>query len=52
MDAIPGVICPRPQGAFYVFPDISVAFGRTHAPSGLKISARLLAAAWRVTGAS
>ena len=24
MDAIPGVVCPRPQGAFYVFPDISV----------------------------
>ena len=37
MDAIPGVVCPRPQGAFYVFPDISVAFGKTHAPSGLKI---------------
>lgn len=37
MDAIPGVICPRPQGAFYVFPDISVAYGKTHAPSGLKI---------------
>ncbi|KQZ62812.1 MULTISPECIES: pyridoxal phosphate-dependent aminotransferase [unclassified Lysobacter] len=37
MNAIPGVVCPRPQGAFYVFPDISVAFGKTHAPSGLKI---------------
>lgn len=37
MDAIPGVVCPRPQGAFYVFPDISVAYGKTHAPSGLKI---------------
>jgi aspartate aminotransferase len=37
MDAIPGLVCPRPQGAFYVFPDISVAFGKTHAPSGLKI---------------
>jgi len=34
---IPGVICPRPQGAFYVFPDISVAFGKTHGPSGLVI---------------
>jgi len=22
--------CPRPQGAFYVFPDISVAFGKSH----------------------
>ncbi|MCJ0825312.1 pyridoxal phosphate-dependent aminotransferase [Luteimonas sp. 50] len=34
---IPGVVCPRPQGAFYVFPDISVAFGKTHQPSGLAI---------------
>ena len=38
MNAIPGVVCPRPQGAFYVFPDISVAFGKTHGPSGLAIS--------------
>jgi len=30
MNAIPGVICPRPQGAFYVFPDISCAFGKSH----------------------
>ncbi|MET4726772.1 aspartate aminotransferase [Lysobacter enzymogenes] len=37
MNAIPGVICPRPQGAFYVFPDISVAFGKTHQPSGIQI---------------
>lgn len=27
---IPGVVCPRPQGAFYVFPDVSVAFGKSH----------------------
>lgn len=26
LEAIPGIHCPRPQGAFYVFPDIS-AFG-------------------------
>ena len=31
MNAIPGVVCPRPQGAFYVFPDISCAFGKSHA---------------------
>ena len=30
MNAIAGVICPRPQGAFYVFPDISCAFGKSH----------------------
>jgi aspartate aminotransferase len=35
--AIPGVVCPKPQGAFYVFPDISVAFGKTHRPTGLAI---------------
>jgi len=35
---IPGVVCPRPQGAFYVFPDISVAYGKTHGPTGLAIA--------------
>jgi len=30
MAGIPGVACPRPQGAFYVFPDVSVAFGKSH----------------------
>jgi aspartate aminotransferase len=35
MNAIPGVVCPRPQGAFYVFPDISCAFGKSH--NGAKI---------------
>ena len=34
--AIPGVVCPRPQGAFYAFPDISVAFGKSY--KGTKIS--------------
>jgi aspartate aminotransferase len=37
MDSIPGVVCPRPEGAFYVFPDISCAFGKAHAPSGMSI---------------
>jgi len=36
LSAIPGVICPRPQGAFYAFPDISVAFGKSH--NGVKIN--------------
>jgi aspartate aminotransferase len=36
-DAIPGVVCPRPEGAFYVFPDISAYFGKTHGPTGLKV---------------
>jgi aspartate aminotransferase len=30
MNSIPGVVCLRPQGAFYVFPDISCAFGKRH----------------------
>jgi len=30
LNAIPGVVCPRPQGAFYAFPDISCAFGKAH----------------------
>jgi len=36
MNAIPGVVCPKPQGAFYVFPDISCAFGKSH--QGVKIA--------------
>jgi aspartate aminotransferase len=30
LQSVPGLKCPRPQGAFYVFPDISFAFGKTH----------------------
>jgi aspartate aminotransferase len=40
MDAlsqIPGLVCPRPQGAFYVFPDVSAYYGKTHGPTGLKV---------------
>jgi aspartate aminotransferase len=29
LNAIPGVRCLKPEGAFYVFPDISGTFGRT-----------------------
>ena len=36
LSSIPGVVCPRPQGAFYAFPDISVAFGKSH--HGTRIS--------------
>ncbi len=36
--SIPGVVCPKPKGAFYAFPDISVAFGKTHQPSGKVIT--------------
>ncbi len=37
MSAIPGVKCPKPEGAFYVFPDIS-SFGMT----SLEFAQRLL----------
>lgn len=30
MNAIPGIVCPRPQGAFYVFPDVSAYYGKSH----------------------
>ncbi|PIP79710.1 MAG: aminotransferase [Gammaproteobacteria bacterium CG22_combo_CG10-13_8_21_14_all_40_8] len=30
MSQIEQVICPRPQGAFYAFPDISAIYGRSH----------------------
>lgn len=37
IEAWPGVSCPRPTGAFYVFPDISSTFGRT-SPGGVAIN--------------
>ncbi|GIV59661.1 pyridoxal phosphate-dependent aminotransferase [Rhodocaloribacter litoris] len=33
LQALDGVVCPRPEGAFYVFPDVSAYYGRT-APDG------------------
>lgn len=33
LEEIPDVLCPTPEGAFYVFPDVSAYFGRT-APDG------------------
>lgn len=35
LTAIPGVVCPVPRGAFYVFPEIACAFGKSH--NGVKI---------------
>ena len=31
LDALDGVRCPRPEGAFYLFPDVSAFYGRTTA---------------------
>ncbi len=27
---VPDIVCPKPQGAFYAFPDISALYGRRH----------------------
>ena len=35
--ALDGVACPTPQGAFYLFPNVSAYFGRT-APGGRRIA--------------
>jgi aspartate aminotransferase len=37
MSKMPGLICPRPTGAFYAFPDVSAHFGKTSA-SGKRVS--------------
>ena len=38
--AIPGVVCPTPEGAFYLFPDVSALFGRA-APDGTRVESSL-----------
>ncbi|MDD3250352.1 MAG: aminotransferase class I/II-fold pyridoxal phosphate-dependent enzyme, partial [Smithellaceae bacterium] len=36
LNDIPGIFCPIPEGAFYVFPNVSALYGRSH--EGKKIS--------------
>lgn len=48
--AIPGVACPRPQGAFYVFPDVSCAFGRRHGQTVIGDDVALCAALLEAKG--
>ena len=38
LQAIPGIVCPKPKGAFYAFPEVSTAFGKIHQPSGRLIN--------------
>jgi aspartate aminotransferase len=45
ISAMPGVVCPRPEGAFYAFPDVSAYFGRTTAGGRAIDSALTFAAA-------
>ena len=39
---IPGITCTVPQGAFYVYPNVSAFFGRKDAGTAAQIAARLL----------
>jgi aspartate aminotransferase len=39
---IPGITCTVPQGAFYVYPNVSAFFGKKDAGSASRIAARLL----------
>ena len=41
LNAIPGITCMTPQGAFYVFPDISGLFGRTYRGRTISTSSEL-----------
>lgn len=50
LTAIPGVVCPRPQGAFYAFPDISCAFGKRHGDRLITDDVELCAALLDVKG--
>jgi aspartate aminotransferase len=46
---IPGVRCARPEGAFYVYPNISAYFGRGGLKSSIDVANRLLHEAHVVT---
>ena len=41
LNAIPGVTCLKPQGAFYVFPDVSYYYGRSFGGKTINTSAEM-----------
>jgi aspartate aminotransferase len=43
LNEIPGITCPNPQGAFYVFPNVSGLYGRTFRGKTLQSSSDLSA---------
>ncbi len=43
LNAIPGISCMSPQGAFYVFPDVSSLFGRSYRGATMSSSSDLAA---------
>jgi aspartate aminotransferase len=42
LNAIPGVVCPEPAGAFYVFPDVSATYSRLGVSGSVEWTTRLL----------
>ena len=42
LNALPGVSCPEPAGAFYVFPDVSGTFSKLDVAGSIEFSQRLL----------
>jgi len=49
LSKIPGITCVEPQGAFYVYPNVSAYFGRNGINSGADVAKRLLHEAHVVT---
>jgi aspartate aminotransferase len=41
VNEIPGLICPEPEGAFYVFPDVRAYFGKTNGTTVISNAADL-----------
>ena len=42
LSAIDGVKCSEPQGAFYIFPDVSGTFGRVGVSNSIEFASKLL----------
>jgi aspartate aminotransferase len=49
LSLIPGVTCVKPEGAFYVYPNVSAYFGKSGITSGADVAKRLLHEAHVVT---
>jgi aspartate aminotransferase len=49
LEKIPGITCARPEGAFYVYPNVSAYFGRNGIDSAAEVAKRLLHEAHVVT---
>ena len=46
---IPGITCTKPEGAFYVYPNVSKYLGKAGVPTAMELSKRLLHEAHVVT---